>query len=175
MLRNTFCHIPGIGPQSEQKLWRTGFTCWDALLAPADPPRYPGRKSCRELLRESVCQLPRAVWRVIVDDEEPMIAGRHALKLLEHGGDYALDVADLVEGRDGHPYAGAHGPEHTRGAAAGHADRDEQHHQKGSRTHRPGQNHIPEAAATGTRRSARQRASGPASPASGAEKRTECR
>lgn len=54
MLRNTFCHIPGIGPQSEQKLWRTGFTCWDALLAPADSPRYPGRKSCRELLRESV-------------------------------------------------------------------------------------------------------------------------
>jgi uncharacterized protein YprB with RNaseH-like and TPR domain len=54
MLRNTFCHIPGIGPQSEQKLWRAGFTSWEALLAPAELPRYPGRKSCRELLRESV-------------------------------------------------------------------------------------------------------------------------
>jgi uncharacterized protein YprB with RNaseH-like and TPR domain len=54
MLRNTFCHIPGIGPQSEQKLWRAGFTSWEALLAPAEPPRYPRRKSCRELLRESL-------------------------------------------------------------------------------------------------------------------------
>jgi uncharacterized protein YprB with RNaseH-like and TPR domain len=54
MLRNTFCHLPGIGPQSEQKLWRAGFMSWEALLAPADPPRYPGRKTCRELLRESV-------------------------------------------------------------------------------------------------------------------------
>ncbi len=54
MLRNTFCHLPGIGPQSEQKLWRAGFISWEALLAPTEPPRYPGRKSCRELLRESV-------------------------------------------------------------------------------------------------------------------------
>ncbi len=55
MLRNTFCHIPGIGPQSELRLWQAGFTSWEALLNPAEPPpRYPVRRSCQELLRESV-------------------------------------------------------------------------------------------------------------------------
>ena len=54
MLRNTFCHLPGVGPQSERKLWQAGITCWEALLAPPEPPpRYPGRKGCVELLRES--------------------------------------------------------------------------------------------------------------------------
>ncbi len=55
MLRNTFCHLPGIGPASERKLWQAGFTSWDALLAPAEPPaRSPGRRSCLEQLLESV-------------------------------------------------------------------------------------------------------------------------
>jgi uncharacterized protein len=57
VLRHTFCHIPGIGPQTEQKLWLAGFTCWEALLAPAQaPPRPVGRKSCREHLEESVAR-----------------------------------------------------------------------------------------------------------------------
>jgi uncharacterized protein YprB with RNaseH-like and TPR domain len=80
MLRNTFCHIPGIGPQTEQKFWRAGFTCWDALLGPTEPPRYPARPSCREQLRESVlryeqrdpayfaARLPSAQrWRLFAD------------------------------------------------------------------------------------------------------------
>jgi uncharacterized protein len=54
VLRNTFCHIPGIGPQTEQKLWHLGFTSWEALLAPPDTPRPAGRKSCREHLQESL-------------------------------------------------------------------------------------------------------------------------
>lgn len=29
MLRNTFCHIPGIGPKSESNLWRLGIRSWD--------------------------------------------------------------------------------------------------------------------------------------------------
>jgi uncharacterized protein YprB with RNaseH-like and TPR domain len=57
VLRNTFCHIPGIGPQTEQKLWQAGFTCWEALLTPAgSTPRAVGRKSCREHLQESVAR-----------------------------------------------------------------------------------------------------------------------
>lgn len=31
MLKNTFCHIPGIGPKTERTLWNSGLTAWDAL------------------------------------------------------------------------------------------------------------------------------------------------
>lgn len=34
MLTNTFCHIPGIGPRKEQKLWSSGFRHWDDCLGP---------------------------------------------------------------------------------------------------------------------------------------------
>jgi uncharacterized protein YprB with RNaseH-like and TPR domain len=31
MLRNTFCHIPGISVSKERRLWDTGISSWDAL------------------------------------------------------------------------------------------------------------------------------------------------
>jgi uncharacterized protein len=33
MLKNTFCHIPGIGVKSERMLWSRGVLCWEDLLA----------------------------------------------------------------------------------------------------------------------------------------------
>ena len=32
MLRNTFCHVPGIGSKSEHKLWAKGILCWDDVM-----------------------------------------------------------------------------------------------------------------------------------------------
>lgn len=32
MLKNSFCHVPGIGPVYEQRLWSLGFDTWDAVL-----------------------------------------------------------------------------------------------------------------------------------------------
>jgi hypothetical protein len=32
MLKNTFCHTPGIGPRLESRLWSRGFLSWDAVL-----------------------------------------------------------------------------------------------------------------------------------------------
>lgn len=32
MLRNTFCHIPGVGPQTERRLWEDGVRTWDDWL-----------------------------------------------------------------------------------------------------------------------------------------------
>ena len=29
MIRNSFLHIPGIGPKTEQRLWESGIHCWD--------------------------------------------------------------------------------------------------------------------------------------------------
>ena len=34
MLHHTFCHIPGIGRKTEQKLWEAGVTTWDAWRDP---------------------------------------------------------------------------------------------------------------------------------------------
>jgi uncharacterized protein YprB with RNaseH-like and TPR domain len=35
MLRHTFCHIPGIGRKTEEKLWAAGITCWEAWQDPS--------------------------------------------------------------------------------------------------------------------------------------------
>lgn len=32
MLKNTFCHIPGIGIKSESVLWSQGILCWDDVM-----------------------------------------------------------------------------------------------------------------------------------------------
>jgi uncharacterized protein YprB with RNaseH-like and TPR domain len=31
VLKNTFCHIPGISASTEQRLWASGIQCWEAL------------------------------------------------------------------------------------------------------------------------------------------------
>jgi uncharacterized protein YprB with RNaseH-like and TPR domain len=56
MLRNTFCHIPGIGPKTERDLWQAGFTSWQELLQRNAAPAASRRRSCLEHLRESVRQ-----------------------------------------------------------------------------------------------------------------------
>ncbi|HUT23069.1 MAG TPA: ribonuclease H-like domain-containing protein [Sumerlaeia bacterium] len=33
MLKNTFCHIPGIGRTTEERLWSRGFPSWDEVVA----------------------------------------------------------------------------------------------------------------------------------------------
>lgn len=77
MLRHTFCHIPGIGPKTERRLWSDGVTSWEVALGGAPGC---GRRPCREHLRESVRQFesdnpsfftqrlaPREHWRLFRD------------------------------------------------------------------------------------------------------------
>ncbi|WP_136810506.1 ribonuclease H-like domain-containing protein [Desulfosediminicola flagellatus] len=40
MLQNTFCHIPGIGPATEKRLWSAGITNWGQWQEPS-PVRLP--------------------------------------------------------------------------------------------------------------------------------------
>jgi len=35
-LTSTFCHIPGIGPRTEQRLWEEGARCWDDCMELAE-------------------------------------------------------------------------------------------------------------------------------------------
>jgi uncharacterized protein YprB with RNaseH-like and TPR domain len=54
MLHNTFCHIPGIGPATEKRLWAAGITSWDRWQD-APPVRLPNssRMEIRSLLEKS--------------------------------------------------------------------------------------------------------------------------
>jgi uncharacterized protein YprB with RNaseH-like and TPR domain len=80
MLRNTFCHIPGIGPKTERDLWDAGFTSWQALLDGNAARTASRRRSCLEHLHESVRHFeagnpayfaerlsPQQQWRYFVD------------------------------------------------------------------------------------------------------------
>ena len=51
MLRNTFCHLPGIGIKTETALWNQGLYCWEDILerpASGQAPRLKQRH-CRDL------------------------------------------------------------------------------------------------------------------------------
>ncbi len=54
MLKNTFCHIPGIGEASEKKLWTAGLDSWDACSA-LDEIRLSEKKkeSVKKYINES--------------------------------------------------------------------------------------------------------------------------
>ena len=58
MLKNTFCHIPGISPAAEQRLWSVGIDCWDAALQ-ADRLALPCRAptAFSQYLYESLAHL----------------------------------------------------------------------------------------------------------------------
>ncbi|MBI5345023.1 MAG: ribonuclease H-like domain-containing protein [Deltaproteobacteria bacterium] len=44
MLKNTFCHLPGVGIKSETRLWEGGIFSWDDMLGASAPPdKRPGR------------------------------------------------------------------------------------------------------------------------------------
>ena len=44
MLQNTFCHIPGIGTKTEQRMWSAGVLSWEAASDPEALP-FGGRKA----------------------------------------------------------------------------------------------------------------------------------
>jgi len=58
MLRNTFCHIPGIGPRIEQRMWSTGILSWDEFLQHEEPP-FPRRRvpRARRVIRQSLTEI----------------------------------------------------------------------------------------------------------------------
>jgi hypothetical protein len=56
MLTNTFCHIPGVGEKTEQRLWSAGVTSWEAALPLPAGARLPraAREGWDEHLRHSI-------------------------------------------------------------------------------------------------------------------------
>jgi uncharacterized protein YprB with RNaseH-like and TPR domain len=65
MLRHTFCHLPGIGENTERSLWRAGITSWEMALSSSLAPRSPLlRRLSDTRLRESLLhyQKANAAW-----------------------------------------------------------------------------------------------------------------
>lgn len=57
MLRNTFCHVPGVSVQGEQRLWASGLVSWDAMASAGATLRAARRERLRQHLEESERQL----------------------------------------------------------------------------------------------------------------------
>ena len=51
MLQNTFCHIPGFGPETERRLWSSGLHSWDEVR---DGGCLPLGQTKTELLRRHI-------------------------------------------------------------------------------------------------------------------------
>ncbi len=55
MLEHTFIHIPGIGPKTEQHLWRHGILTWKHFLSNKETPLSPARDTfVRQNLEASI-------------------------------------------------------------------------------------------------------------------------
>jgi uncharacterized protein len=58
MLKNTFCHVPGIGIRTEAKLWEKGIYGWEDFMRLAkESSPLPSRKLAEGFLAESLEQL----------------------------------------------------------------------------------------------------------------------
>ncbi|MBI5561424.1 MAG: ribonuclease H-like domain-containing protein [Deltaproteobacteria bacterium] len=58
MLKNTFCHIQGLGLRSERRLWSRGVLSWDAFLDGADEPHArPNMPASKAQVLESIKRL----------------------------------------------------------------------------------------------------------------------
>ncbi len=43
MLKNTFCHLPGIGISTERRFWNFGLQCWEDLIG-GTTVKLPGKR-----------------------------------------------------------------------------------------------------------------------------------
>ena len=58
MIRNTFCHLPGIGVGKERTLWDSGIRSWDYVLCTPDAElRKVTRKDLRGAIEQSQKEL----------------------------------------------------------------------------------------------------------------------
>jgi len=58
LLKNTFCHIPGIGERSERNLWSRGIQCWEDVLREGSIGlSTQGHESLKRDIRESMAHL----------------------------------------------------------------------------------------------------------------------
>lgn len=116
MLEHTFCHIPGIGPKTERRLWDAGLESWDAVRQ-GEPPVTPKKaRLLRWGVEESVgalaeddsgffaARLPaREHWRLFDDFRDTVAYVDIETTGLGGPDDYITAVA-VYDGRAVHTY-----------------------------------------------------------------------
>jgi uncharacterized protein YprB with RNaseH-like and TPR domain len=99
MLKNTFIHIPGVGEQTECRLWERGILCWEDFLS-ATNGQLPllRRSEARRWLKESLLR------ETDLDFFRRLLPSRHLWRLFEDFGREAafldIETAGLPPGRD---------------------------------------------------------------------------
>ncbi len=63
MLQQTFCHLPGIGPTTERRLWRAGLGDWRAVVERGGSVLHGARgDEVRRVAEESLARYERGDW-----------------------------------------------------------------------------------------------------------------
>src|SRR4051812_26401782 len=83
MLRNTFCHLPGVGEKTERGLWALGITSWEAAVRPKADSHRKIKPSWAAHLEASMTHhagrdaayfaehlSPRQQWRLFADFQD---------------------------------------------------------------------------------------------------------
>jgi uncharacterized protein YprB with RNaseH-like and TPR domain len=111
MLEHTFIHIPGVGPKTEQSLWRRGIINWNAFLERKKVPLSPGKeKIAREVVAASIAHKhdPRFFQKMLPAKEMWRLfeAFRHKAVYLDietNGGQqgfHEITVIGIFDGRN---------------------------------------------------------------------------
>jgi len=100
LLKHTFIHIPGVGEQTEQRLWRGGVLCWDDFLEAASARKLPllRRDEARRWVEESL------LHEHDIDFFRPLLGARHLWRLFDQFAPQAayldIETAGLEPGSD---------------------------------------------------------------------------
>ncbi|MCY2990779.1 MAG: ribonuclease H-like domain-containing protein [Planctomycetota bacterium] len=100
MLRNTFVHLPGIGPRREKSLWDRGILDWHQFLAAADGGILPGhnQQAALTLVRQSLA----AVTSGNADFFKSLLPSGEAWRLYPEFADRAVFIDIETTGLSGY-------------------------------------------------------------------------
>ena len=100
MLRNTFIHLPGIGPHRARAIWERGILDWEQFLAAAEKGSLPGRTFDSAV--PVVCRSLEALTRGDPGFFKPLLPPREAWRLYPEFADRAVFLDIETTGLSGY-------------------------------------------------------------------------
>ncbi len=97
MLQSTFCHVPGLGLQTERRLWDAGCLTWEDLLEPDSSWPLGSRQSSEVLRQIELSQ--RALEEGVHQHFATLLGSRHAWRAWPEFQDRAVCLDIETDGR----------------------------------------------------------------------------